>query len=176
MEASPPDPSAGVPDPFPPKLSPDGEIQVSFGAWEARMSHWILEPVVTRMRDGKAVLSLEGSEWDGGGVPPSFPARDRVELHLRHYPEGDVRYDLVVDVKAERCWFLGAEEEAVPLAKAEELLSGAFQRHVERSAPQYLAQGLCPNCKSPLYPGWLDKLRGRSAVKCEVCSRTWQLS
>jgi hypothetical protein len=162
-------------DPFPPKHSPDGRIEVRFAAYEARMSHWILEPIVTRTRDGTTVLEFNGTGWDAGARAPSFPARDRVELHLRRYPEGGTFYDLIIDVEAERCWFAGADHEASTTAEAEALLEVAYQRQVERTAPDYLAQGLCPNCKGQLYGGWLHWLRGRTTVKCEVCGRTWQL-
>jgi hypothetical protein len=148
---------------------------VRFSAYEARMSHWILEPIVIRTRDGATVLSLDGSAWDGGGVAPSFPARDRAELHLRHYPDGTTKYDLVVDVESERCWFAGAEDEGAAANQAERLLEAAHERHVERTAPDQLAQGFCPKCGAQLYGSWLDKLRGRTSVKCLVCERTWEL-
>ncbi len=56
---------------------------------------------MVRTRDGATVLSLEGSGWDGGGIAPTFPAPDRVELHLRRYPHGSRIHDLVVDVEAQ---------------------------------------------------------------------------
>ena len=62
------------PYPFEPARSPDGRIEVLFSAFEAHMSHWILEPSVVRLRDGARVLSLEGTAWDGGGIAPTFPA------------------------------------------------------------------------------------------------------
>lgn len=138
------------------------------------MTQWILEPVVIRTRDGAVVLSLDGTGWDGGGVAPSFPARDRVELHLRRYPES-VFHDLVVDVEAERVWFASAPEETYPAIEAEALLEDAFERQVERSAPDYLMQGFCPHCKAQLYGSWFDKLRRRTTITCLVCDRTWQL-
>ena len=164
-----------MPDPFPPKRSPDGRIEVRFDAYEVRMSHWILEPIVIRTRDGATVLSLEGSGWDGGGRAPSFPARDRAELHLMHYPDGKTHYDLVVDVETERCWFPGAEGDDSPATRAEALLEAAHERHVERTAPDQLLQGFCPKCGAQLYGGWLDRLRERKEVTCLVCERTWQL-
>jgi hypothetical protein len=162
-------------DPFPPKRSPDGRIEVRFDAYEVRMSHWILEPIVIRTRDGATVLSLEGSGWDGGGRTPSFPSRDRAELHLMHYPDGVTHHDLVVDVETERCWFASAEGEDSPATQAEALLEGAHERHVERTAPDLLAQGFCPHCQAQLYGGRLDRLLGRKEVECLVCERTWQL-
>ena len=88
------------------------------------MSHWILEPVVIRSRDGETVLSLDGSGWDGGGVPPTFPAPDRVELHLRHYPDGSTIHDLTVDVETRRCWLGDAEDQAVTPSRVLYLLAG----------------------------------------------------
>ncbi|MGI9019305.1 MAG: hypothetical protein ACR2G3_01170 [Solirubrobacterales bacterium] len=162
-------------DPFPPQRSPDGRIEVRFMAFEARMSHWILEPVVIRTRDGKSVLSLDGTEWDGGGIPPSFPQPGRVELHLRHYPDGQNVHDLVVDIEAERCWLSSSEEDSRRAADALELLKPAFERQVHASAHRYLLQGLCPHCKARLYLGWLQRLRGVRRVRCEVCERAWTL-
>ncbi len=170
-----PDEPVAVPDPFPPKRSRDGRIEVRFDAYEVRMSHWILEPIVIRTRDGATVLSLEGSGWDGGGGAPSFPARDRAELHLMQYPDGKTHYDLIVDVETERCWFADAEDQSVAASRAEALLEHAHERHVERSAPGQLAQGFCPKCGAQLYGGWLDRVRRRKEVTCLVCERTWQL-
>ena len=175
IESSQGEPPGVGPDPFPPKRSADGRIEVRFDAYEVRMSHWILEPIVIRMRDGATVLSLEGSGWDGGGRAPSFPARDRVELHLRQYPDGMTSYDLVVDVETARCWFAGAEDEGCAAGGVEALLESARERHVERTAPDLLAQGICPDCQAQLYDSRLDKLLGRTQVKCLVCERTWQL-
>jgi len=160
--------------PFPPKRSTDGRIEVRFCAYEARMSHWILEPVVIRTRDGAAVLSLDGTGWDGD-IPPTFPAPDRVELHLRRYPDGNTRYDLFVDVESERCWLAGTEGEASDTSGAETVLEGAYARQVEATAPDLLAQGLCPYCQAQLYGSWLHRRLGRKRVKCLVCARTWQL-
>ena len=139
------------------------------------MSHWILEPVVIRTRDGATVLSLDGSGWDGGGVPPSFPAPDRAELHLHHYPDGTTTYDLVVDVETERCWLACAEDEDVPAKRAKALLEHGHERHVERTAPDQLLQGLCPKCGAQLYGGRLERLRRPKQVTCLVCERTWDL-
>jgi hypothetical protein len=164
-----------VPDPFPPRRSPDGRIEVRFTAYEARMSHWILEPIVIRTRDGATVLSLDGTGWDGGGVQPSFPGRDRTELHLRQYPDGKTSYDLVVDVEAERCWFAGAEDEGVAASGATALLEDAHERHVVTTAPDRLAHGFCPKCGAQLYGGFLDRVRRRKRVECLVCGRSWEL-
>jgi hypothetical protein len=114
-----------TPDPFGPRRSPDGRIEVRFDAYEARMSHWVLEPTVVRLRDGAEILSLEGTAWDAGGVMPTFPAPDRVELHLRHYPDGATMYDLVVDVEAKRCWLAWDEQGARPTREALALVEGA---------------------------------------------------
>lgn len=139
------------------------------------MSHWILEPVVIRTRDGAAVLSLDGTGWDAGGTAPTFPAPDRVELHLRRYPEGGVQYDLIVDVETERCWFSGAEAESSPASGAEALLEAAYGRRVAKTAPDLLLQGFCPYCKAQLYRGWLHKALRRTRITCLVCERTWEL-
>lgn len=139
------------------------------------MSHWILEPEVVRLRDEAVVLSLDGSAWDGGGIAPTFPARDRVELHLRHYPDGAKTYDLVVDVEAGRCWLAGAEDGAVPARDAERLLEPARQSHVSETAPDQLMQGFCPDCGAQLYGGLLDRLRRDREVECLVCGRRWQV-
>jgi DNA-directed RNA polymerase subunit K/omega len=113
-----------APDPFAARRSPDGRIEVRFSAWEARMSHWILEPAVVRLRDGAEVLSFEGSAWDAGGVMPTFPAPDRVELHLRHYPDGATIHDLV-DVESGRCWLAGDEDGARPAREARAMVDEA---------------------------------------------------
>ena len=139
------------------------------------MSHWILQPVVIRTRDGRSVLSLDGTEWDGGGVPPSFPRRGQVELHLRRYPDGTHVHDLVVDVESERCWLSSSEADSRRATDALELLEAAFERQVQEGAHRYLMEGLCPYCKAQLYLGWLERLRGARRVTCEVCERTWTL-
>src|SRR5919204_3533726 len=128
-------------DPFGPGRSPDGRIEVRFDAYEVRMSHWVMEPTVVRVRDGAAVLSLTGSAWDGGGINPEFPGGDRVILHLRHYPDGTNVFDLTVDVEAERCWLGGAEGEAVPPARVGELLGGVREEKVVEGARELLMQG-----------------------------------
>lgn len=98
------------------------------------MSHWVLEPVVVRLRDGVEVLSLEGSAWDAGGVMPTFPAPGRVELHLRHYPDGAAIYDLVLDVESGRCWLAGDEAGARPAREARALVEAARKRRPPRRA------------------------------------------
>ena len=161
-------------DPFAPQRSPDGLIEVRFDAYEARMSLWVLEPSVVRVRDGAVVMSLDGSAWDGGGIPPGWPAPDRVELHLRHYPDGARIYDLVVDVEAERCWLAGAGDGSVPAREAKRLLEPARQRHVERTAPSRVAEGFCPDCGAQLYGGGLlGRLRAPREVECLLCGRRW---
>jgi hypothetical protein len=163
-------------DPFPPQRSPDGRIEVRFNAYEARMSHWILEPDVVRLRDGAVVLSLGGTAWDGGGVVPTFPAPDRVELHLRHYPDGSKTFSVVVDVEAERCWLAGAEDRAVAPSEVERLLAGRRERHVQHGASEQVMRGFCPECGAQLYgAGPLGRLRRRREVQCLVCERRWQV-
>jgi hypothetical protein len=137
------------------------------------MSHWILEPTVVRLRDGASVLSLDGSAWDGGGIPPSFPAPDRVELHLRHYPDGSNQYDVVVDVEAERCWLGGAPDRAVPAGRVEQILGPAREEKVEAGAHDLLMRGFCPACQAQLYGTRSVRRRGR--VECLVCGRAWNL-
>lgn len=155
--------------------SPDGRVEVRFNAYEARMSHWILEPSVVRTRDEAVVMSLDGTAWDGGGITPTFPTRDRVELHLRHYPDGEKTYGLVVDVEAERCW-LAREDAGAANEDAEALLAVARGKHVDRTAPGQLLQGFCPDCGAQLYRGGLLKrLRRQKTVQCLVCERTWTL-
>ena len=160
-------------DPFPPVLAPDGRIEVRFSAYEARMSHWILEPTVLRTRDGAMVLSLDGSAWDGGGIRPDFPAPNRVELHLRHYPDGAQVYDLTADIETETCWLAGGEP--VPARDAASLLVPAREEHVLRSAGDRLRDGFCPDCGAQLYGGLLDRIRRPSRVRCLVCEREWEL-
>lgn len=163
-------------DPFPPQRSSDGRIEVRFNAYEVRMSHWILEPDVIRTRDGAAILSLDGSAWDGGGISPTFPEPGRVELHLRHYPDGSTTYHLVVDVESERCWLAGAEERALPARDAAALLDPARQREIDRGAHEQLMRGLCPDCGAQLYGGGLLRgLRRPRRVECLVCERTWDV-
>ena len=163
-------------DPFAPKRSPDGRVEVRFDAYEARMSHWILEPAVVRLRDGAVVLSLSGTAWDGGGTAPTFPAPDRVELHLRHYPDGAKTFDVVVDVESGRCWLAGAERGAVPARDVRRLLAGPRERHVQHGADEQLMRGFCPDCGAQLYgAGLLSRLRRRREVQCPVCERRWEV-
>jgi hypothetical protein len=163
----------GAEDPFGPRRSPDGGIEVRFDAYEVRMSHWIREPTVIRTRDGAAILSLSGTSWDGAGVPPTFPSPGRVELHLRHYPDGSNLFDLVVDTETGRCWPAGAEDESCDAADAGKLLDPAREGAIAQGAQDLLAQGFCPDCQSQLYGGFLTRLRGR--VTCLVGGRTWKL-
>lgn len=164
-------------DPFAPARSPDGSIEVRFNAYDVRMSIWILEPDVIRLRDGTTVLSLDGTAWDGGGIAPTFPEPGRVELHLRHYPDGAKVYDLVVDVEAGRCWLAGDEDGAVPARDALDLLGPARERRVQSTAHEQLLSGFCPDCGAQLYgPSFLRGLRRTpKSVRCLVCERTWRL-
>lgn len=80
--------------------SPDGAVEVGFSAQEMRMSLWVHEPVVTRTRDGRVVLSLDGTLWDAAGQA-AFPAPGRVAFGLRHWPDGGTVVPVVVDVERE---------------------------------------------------------------------------
>jgi hypothetical protein len=164
-------------DPFPPKRSPDGRIEVQFSAYEVRMSHWVLEPLVFRTRDDRLVVSLEGSGWDGGGVKPEFPRRHRVMLRLRRYPGGEPTLDVVVDVEKDTWWFAERPDSAAGIDSLTDELERAFERRVAETAPDYLAQGLCPYCKAQLYPrrGLGRLLFGQRQVQCLVCERLWDL-
>ena len=146
-----------------------------FSAYEVHMSHWILEPIVIRTRDAAEVLSLDGSAWDGGGVPPTFPAPGQVELHLRHYPDGSRTYDLVVDVEAERCWLAGAEDRPAPVSQAKALVEGRLEQHVEETATELLDSGFCPYCQAPIYLSRLERLLRPKTYTCPACDRTWEL-
>jgi hypothetical protein len=80
--------------------SPDGAIEVGFSEIELRMSLWVYEPVVTRTRDGRIVLSLDGTLWDAA-EQASFPAPGLVALRLRHWPDGTTVVPVVLDVERE---------------------------------------------------------------------------
>ena len=101
---------------IPPRVSPDGTVEVRFSARDMRMSVWVYEPAVYRTRDGALLLDFDGTLLDA--VPGlEFPAPHRVRLPLRKYPRGDkVRYDLVVDVEAET-FGLWPDEPDRPLAE-----------------------------------------------------------
>lgn len=93
----------------PPTLrSPDGAIEVGFGAIELRMSLWVHEPRVVRTRDGQVVLDLDGTLWDAM-CAAEFPAPGRVALALRHYPDGGTVVPVVVDVERETFGIAGAD-------------------------------------------------------------------
>lgn len=162
------------PDPFPPRRSEDGRIEVRFSAYEARMSIWVLEPTVVRTRDDRVVVSLDGTGWDAAtGV--AFPRRDQVRLALRHYPDGTNVEHVVVDVEAER---FGHGADAVPTRPLGELaatLEEAREATVARDAGDLLARGVCPSCQARLYVGRLDRLLRRRTVTCLVCERTWPI-
>jgi len=163
---------SGVDDPFPPRRSPDGTIEVRFDAYEARMSHWVLEPAVVRLRDGRAVVSLSGTAWDGAG-PTAYPAPHRVALTLRRYPDGMNAEHLVVDVETET---YGLGEGAAPDRPVAELaaeLERRFEETVRRRTARYVDDGLCPHCSAQLYVGRRERRRGQ--VTCVVCERTWPL-
>lgn len=98
-------------DDWPPvRRSPDGAIEVTFAPDEPRMSLWVLEPIVRRVRDGRVVLSLETTWWDSFGTA-EFPGPNLVAFALRHYPDGQRVVRLVADVEAET---YGVGDGAVP--------------------------------------------------------------
>lgn len=137
------------------------------------MTHWVREPIVVRTRDDRPIVSLAGSGWDGS---PTFPRRDQVELHLRRYPEGALRLAVAIDVEREVWWFPGEPEATQRTATLVDELERAFERHVEKAAPDYLSQGFCPYCKSKLFSNkGLLRRRRPSSVRCQVCEREWQL-
>lgn len=167
---------SNIADAFPPRRSDDGNIEVRWDVYEVRMSHWVLEPAVVRLRDEHEVASLDGTGWDGGGVAPTFPRRDQVELHLRRYPEGGRTVDVGIDVEQETWWFVDDPGSPRPTGTLVAELEHAFDRHVEKTTPDYLAQGVCPYCKTQLYPRKsLFRRRPDRNVQCLVCERWWEL-
>ena len=108
---------------FPNVRSPDGSVEVAFCVEEMRMSLFVQEPVVYRVRDERVVLDLCGTRLDAHG-DITFPGPGQVRLVLRRYPRGDrVRYDLVVDVERET--FRIGEEPEHPLNRIGSAIPGA---------------------------------------------------
>ena len=108
----------------PPTLrSPDGTIEVAFSAEEMRMSLWVHEPLVRRLRDGAVVLDLTGTLWDAA-CRAEFPAPGRVAFDLRHYPDGKTSVPVVVDVDAET-FGIGSAVPVEPVARIEQALRAA---------------------------------------------------
>lgn len=162
----------GSADPFPPRRSADGRVEVRFAASEVRMSIWLLQPIVVRTRDGHVVVSLDG--WDAAaGV--TFPERDRVALALRHYPDGVNVEHVVIDVETERFGHGVGAEPTRPVGELAAGLEEAREASVARDAAGLLAQGCCPNCQARLYVGRLDRLLRRTTVTCLVCDRVWPI-
>lgn len=108
----------------PPELrSPDGAVEVAFSAEEMRMSLWVHEPLVRRLRDQAVVLDLTGTLWDAA-AKATFPAPGRVAFNLRHYPDGSTVVPVVVDVEAET-FGIGDEEPGRSLRGIREALRAA---------------------------------------------------
>ena len=104
--------------------SPDGRIEVTFEAYEFRMSHWVYAPRVVRTRDRHVVVDLANTSWDAMCLA-EFPAPDRVTMNLRGYPEGAYFVRVVIDVELET-FGLGDEEPLRrPLTRLEEGLHRA---------------------------------------------------
>ena len=65
-------------------FSPNRHYKLSFDSYEIRMSHWIGQPSLIRVRDNVCLFSLNADGWSAYSVRWSDDST--VELTMRKYP------------------------------------------------------------------------------------------
>jgi len=65
-------------------FSPDRQYKVSFDSYEMRMSHWVDQPSLIRVRDNFCLFALDTDDWSAWEV--SWLDDSTVALVLRKYP------------------------------------------------------------------------------------------
>ena len=66
------------------RFSPNQDYKVSFSSYEVRMSHWIDQPYLIRVRDRACLFALNEDGWSAWAV--RWLEASTVELELRKYP------------------------------------------------------------------------------------------
>lgn len=107
-------------------ISPDGLLKIEFDEFEMRASHWVCNPRITDIKNGKVLLDLWGTQWDGDA---SFENAGEVTFSFRHYP-GDIPGFLVrINPQVSTFFFEDQPEQIEPLSVLRRRLD---QRYSER--------------------------------------------
>ena len=115
-----------APDPpWPPAFpSPSGRYVVATEPWEARMSHWVLPPVVRDAPSGEVLLDLTHSLWSVETA--AWHGESVVALTLREYPGDQPPVVVTLDLGRQTATVAGGTPR--PFAEIEAALDAALPR------------------------------------------------
>lgn len=109
--------------------SPDGQYYVLRGAYEVRMSHWILPGALWDARTERLLTPLGDSQWSADAVEWA-PDGSHVAVELRRYP-GDAP-SITLELHPERRIAVGhapAETDPVPFDGLSAFLERFYSEH-----------------------------------------------